>query len=98
MPGYNDYTTMEGEDWAIQNLLRQVSVKLQNSSIAAPYTTQVEVKQVIAAEQADEWVELTFDFSSAANRTDLDRIVIQAGGEGNFIPGIFFIDDFRLEK
>jgi hypothetical protein len=42
-------------------------------------------------------VELTFNFAPYADRKDLNRVVIQIGGEGNFIPGIFFLDDFRLE-
>jgi hypothetical protein len=57
----------------------------------------VEIKQPVT--QLDKWVELTFDFGAAniVSRKDLDRIVIQVGGEGNFIPGVFFLDDFRLE-
>ena len=94
MPGYNDYTTEAGFDWAVKNLLQQVSVKLQNAESGEPWVTQVEVKQQVT--QLDKWVELTFDFSSAANRKDLDRIVIQIGGEGHFNPGIFYIDDFQL--
>ncbi|MEJ8801506.1 PKD domain-containing protein [Pontibacter sp. H249] len=94
MPGYNDYTTEAGYDWAVKNLLKQVSVKLQNAESGEPWVTQVEVKQQVT--QLDKWVELTFDFSSAASRKDLDRIVIQIGGEGHFNSGIFYIDDFKL--
>ncbi|WP_439881723.1 PKD domain-containing protein [Pontibacter sp. MBLB2868] len=94
MPNYNDYVTQAGFDWANKNLLKQVSVKLQNSEDGQPWVSQVEVKQQV--NQLDKWVELTFDFSSAAARKDLDRIVIQIGGEGNFIPGIFYIDDVQL--
>ena len=98
MPGYNDYTTALGEDWANKNLLKQVSAKLQDGTSAQPWVNQVEIKQQV--DQMDRWVELTFDFSAAdvINRKDLDRIVIQVGGEGNYIPGIFFLDDFRLEE
>ncbi|PVY41710.1 PKD domain-containing protein [Pontibacter virosus] len=95
MPGYNDFTTMAGYDWAIKTMLKQVSVKLQDGTLGAPWETQVEIKKEVT--QLDKWVELTFDFSPYANRKDLNRIVIQIGGEGHFIPGIFFIDDFRLE-
>ncbi|GHA55198.1 PKD domain-containing protein [Pontibacter akesuensis] len=94
MPTFNDYTTEAGEDWAIKNLLKQVSVKLQDSEAAQPWANQVEVKQQVT--KLGEWVELTFDFSGAAARKDLDRVVIQIGGEGNFIPGIFYIDDIAL--
>ena len=96
VPGYNDFTTAEGEDWAIKNLLKQVSVKLQDGTAAEPWANQVEIKQPV--NQLDKWVELTFDFSPFAERTDLNRVVIQLGGEGNFIPGIFFLDDIRVEE
>ncbi|MCJ8164410.1 PKD domain-containing protein [Pontibacter sp. E15-1] len=98
IPSYNDFTTAAGEDWANKNLLKQVSVKLQDASSAQPWTNQVEVKQQV--NELDKWVELTFDFGAAdvVNRKDLDRIVIQIGGEGNFIPGIFFLDDIELVK
>lgn len=98
IPSYNDFTSAAGESWADPHLLKQVSMKLQNSSDAQPWENQVEVKQQV--NQLDKWVELTFDFGAAevANRKDFDRIVIQIGGEGNYIPGIFFIDDFELVK
>jgi PKD repeat protein len=95
MPSYNDFTSMAGYDWAIKTMLKQVSVKLQDGTLGAPWETQAEVKKEVT--QLDKWVELTFDFSAFANRRDFNRIVIQVGGEGHFIPGIFFIDDFRLE-
>ncbi|QCR23297.1 PKD domain-containing protein [Pontibacter sp. SGAir0037] len=96
IPGYNDFTTENGESWAIKTLLRQVSIKLQDGSAPEPWVNQVEVKQAVNV--LDKWVELTFDFSPYAERKDLDRVVIQVGGEGNYIPGVFFLDDFRLEK
>jgi PKD repeat protein len=96
IPSYNDFTKAAGEDWANKNLLKQVSVKLQDGTASQPWANQVEIKQ--AVNQLDKWVELTFDFAEHASRKDLDRIVIQIGGEGNFIPGVFFLDDFRLEK
>ncbi|WP_299703764.1 PKD domain-containing protein [uncultured Pontibacter sp.] len=95
MPSYNDYTSTAGYDWAIKNMLKQVSMKLQDGTSGAPWETQVEIKKEVT--QLDKWVELTFDFSEFADRKDLNRIVIQIGGEGHYIPGIFFIDDFRLE-
>ena len=96
IPSYNDFVTAAGEDWANKNLLKQVSIKLQDGTSAQPWVNQVEVKQAVTT--LDRWVELTFDFSGAVGRKDLDRIVIQIGGEGNFIPGVFFLDDFKLEK
>lgn len=98
IPGYNDFTSAEGESWADKHLLKQVSIKLQDGTSGAPWETQAEVKQQV--NKLNEWVELTFDFGAAEtiNRKDFDRIVIQVGGEGNYIPGIFFLDDFRLEE
>lgn len=83
IPSYNDFTTAAGEDWANKNLLKQVSVKLQNGKAAQPWVNQVEIKQQVTV--LDKWVELTFDFGDPAitSRQDLDRIVIQVGGEGN---------------
>jgi hypothetical protein len=46
--------------------------------------------------EKDKWLELTFDFSPDAAHTDLDKIVIQFGGEGHKAPGIFFFDDFSF--
>ncbi|MCX2739990.1 PKD domain-containing protein [Pontibacter anaerobius] len=95
VPAYNDFVTAEGEDWANKNLLPQVSVKLQDGTAAQPWANQVEIKHQVESSQYGKWVELTFDFSAFAERKDLNRIVIQIGGEGNFIPGIFFIDDIQ---
>lgn len=94
IPGSNDFTTAAGESWANPRLLKQVSVKLQDGTAAQPWVNQVEVKQEVT--QLDRWVELTFDFSGAVSRKDLDRIVIQIGGEGNHIAGLFYLDDFEL--
>ncbi|TXK37081.1 hypothetical protein FVR03_15975 [Pontibacter qinzhouensis] len=95
MPSYNDFVSAAGEDWAIKTLLKQVSMKLQDGTSGSPWENQAEVKQTVTV--LDKWVELTFDFSAHATRTDFDRVLIQIGGEGNYIPGIFFIDDFSLE-
>ena len=46
----------------------------------------------------DKWIELTYDFSGVASRTDYDRIVIQFGAEGHAGPGFFFFDDFSFDK
>ena len=94
IPGSNDFTTAAGESWANPRLLKQVSVKLQDGTSSQPWVNQVEVIQQVT--QTDRWVELTFDFSGAVSRKDLDRIVIQIGGEGNHIAGLFYLDDFKL--
>ena len=96
IPSYNDYTTTGGESWQSYNTLqKQVSVKLQNSELGGnAYTTQAEVIQKNL--QTDKWLELTFDFSAYADRTDFDKVVVQIGGEAIFTGGIFFLDDFEL--
>jgi hypothetical protein len=95
MPGYNDYVTQASEDWATtKRLTKQVALKLQNSESATPWETQVE--KIVPVTVTDQWVELEFNFSEAANRKDLDRIVLQIGGEAHFIGGTFFVDNFRL--
>jgi hypothetical protein len=94
IPGSNDFTTAKGESWANPRLLKQVSMKLQDGTSSEPWVNQVEVIQQVT--QTDRWVELTFDFSGAVSRKDLDRIVIQIGGEGNHIAGLFYLDEFKL--
>ncbi len=95
IPSSNDFTTAAGESWANPRLLKQVSVKLQDGTSAQPWANQVEVIQPV--NQLDRWVELTFDFSGAVSRKDLDRLVIQIGGEGNHIAGLFYLDDIKLQ-
>lgn len=99
-PSYNDYTTEDADaaPWMpYKNLQMQVAVKLQDSTNAAPWETQHEVIQMV--DVTDEWVELTFDFSDSADAEEFiyDKIVLQIGGEGQHLPGTFFIDDFMLE-
>jgi PKD repeat protein len=97
VPGYNDFAGENGaESWqTYKTLQRMASVKLQDLDKGdQAYTTQTEVKQENLP--LNQWVELTFDFSAAADRTDYDAIVIQLGGEGIYTGGIFFIDDFEL--
>jgi hypothetical protein len=96
IPGYNDYTTEGAYDWqSYKTLQKMVSLKLQNGDLGGnAWTTQAEVMHTNLS--TDQWIELTFDFSSVANRDDFDRIVIQFGGEANFTGGIFFFDDFLL--
>jgi hypothetical protein len=100
IPSYNDYDTEYGVagDWiANKKLLPQVAVKLQNSSLGGnAWETQ---KEIVKADlEKDKWLELEFDFSEVADRTDFDKIVIQFGMEGHAGPGIFFLDDFSFDK
>lgn len=97
IPSNNDYTTEAAESWqSYKTLQKKVSMKLQNRSLGGnAWTTQTEIIHDVAT--LDKWVELTFDFASAANREDYDQIVIQIGGEAIYTGGIFFIDDFELQ-
>jgi len=96
----NDYTT----DWAtagswISNakLRPQLAVKLQDSSMGGnAWQSQTEI--VKGDLELNKWIELTFDFSNVATRTDYDKIVIQFGAEGHAGTGIFFFDDFSFNE
>ncbi|MBN2743912.1 MAG: hypothetical protein JXR39_08460 [Marinilabiliaceae bacterium] len=100
IPSYNDYVSENAVagDWVSNKVLQKsVAVKLQNNELGtSAYTTQVEVMKTDLP--TDQWVELTFDFSAAANRTDLDKILIQFGTEGHNGGGIFFFDDFKFAE
>lgn len=99
IPSYNDYTTDNdvAGDWiSNRKLLPQLAIKLQDSEHSAPWETQTEI--VKANLEKDKWIELTFDFSAVAERTDYDKIVIQFGAEGHTGPGFFFFDDFSFTE
>nr|NQU92397.1 T9SS type A sorting domain-containing protein [Bacteroidota bacterium] len=71
------------------------ALKLQNSLLGGEaWTTQTEVK--LTVEAYDSWVTLEFDFSEVAERDDYDQVVVQLGGEGHFVPGMFYFDDIYL--
>ncbi|MDT3401962.1 PKD domain-containing protein [Mucilaginibacter terrae] len=85
-PGANDYTG---------TLKPQVSVKLQNSLAGGnAWQTQTEIVKQVPLNQ---WVELEFDFSAISNVTIYDQIVLQLGGEGHQVPGIFYVGSFELK-
>lgn len=100
IPSYNDYEgtyDVAGSWVTVNQLKRQVAVKLQDSSLKGnAWTTQTEIVKSNLA--TDKWIDLTFDFSSVSTRQDYDKIVIQFGAEGHAAPGIFFFDDFKFEK
>lgn len=86
LPSTNDYSG---------DLTPTVAMKLQNSLLGGDaWTTQTEV--IVTVEEFDVWKTVTFDFSEAADRTDYDQVVIQFGGEGHFVPGLFSFDDLLL--
>ena len=80
----------------------QVSLKLQDGTIAEPWITQSEIIKPI---QLDQWQEVTFDFENnnfnnfdasslpPIQRTDFNRIVIQVNGEDNNDVVLAYLDD-----
>ena len=80
----------------------QVSLKLQNGTLAQPWITQSEIIKPIVL---DEWQTVTFDFESdpyinldpgsppPVQRTDFNRVVIQVNGENNNDLVRAYIDD-----
>lgn len=100
IPSYNDYTTDNSVagDWITnKKLLPQVAVKLQNGDLGDnAWSTQTEI--VKGNLPQNQWIDLTFDFSSVKDRADYNKIVIQFGGEGHSGTGIFFFDNFQFTK
>ena len=100
IPSFNDYATeyAVAGDWiANKKLLPQLAVKLQDSDMGGnAWQTQTEI--VKANLEMNKWLELEFDFSGVADRTDYDKIVIQFGAEGHAGPGFFFFDDFSFAE
>ena len=88
------------------NQPNQVSLKLQNGTISAPWTTQTEIIHPIVL---DQWQTLVFDFSqpgfintnqgspAPTLRNDFSRVLIQVNGENNNDHVLAFIDDFYYE-
>lgn len=94
-PSSNDYVTEDHPGWSGQtHLSKKAIIRLWNSQHPEPWTAEINKELVV--DQLDEWVELTFDFSEYADRTEFDQIVIQFGGEGHFVKGVFYFDDLEL--
>jgi beta-glucanase (GH16 family) len=84
----------------------QISLKLQNNNIAAPWSTQTEIIKTISL---NTWQTVTFDFKNDAyininansaapiNRNDFNRVVIQINGEDNTNKVIAYIDDVAYD-
>jgi beta-glucanase (GH16 family) len=84
------------------NQPNQVSLKLQNGLLPAPWSTQSEIIKPIVL---DQWQIVTFDFLNdnyinldpnslpPTQRTDFNRVVIQVNGENNNDFVVAFIDD-----
>ncbi|MEM6723031.1 MAG: family 16 glycosylhydrolase [Bacteroidota bacterium] len=81
----------------------QVSLKLQNKLLEAPWSTQSEVIKPI---QLDQWQTVSFDFLNdpyinlnagsppPIERRDFYRVVIQVNGENNTDHVLAYLDDF----
>ena len=86
------------------NQNNQISLKLQNGSIAEPWSTQCEIIKPILL--IDQWQTITFDFATDAfinlnpnslnplDRWDFSRVLIQLNGEDNNSNVLAYIDDF----
>jgi beta-glucanase (GH16 family) len=85
------------------NQTNQISLKLQNGSLASPWSTQCEIIKPIVLNQ---WQTITFNFATDAyinlntnstnplNRSDFNRVVLQVNGENNTAQVVAYIDDF----
>ncbi len=85
------------------NQNNQISLKLQNGSLAQPWSTQCEIIKPIILNQ---WQTITFNFATDAyinlnpnsvnplNRWDFSRVLIQINGENNNSNVLAYIDDF----
>lgn len=88
------------------NQNNQVSLKLQNNTIGAPWSSQSEI---IKSVNLNQWQTVTFNFkdddfrnydSNAENpilRDDFNRILIQINGEDNTDKVIAYVDDFLYD-
>ncbi|MEM1218080.1 MAG: family 16 glycosylhydrolase [Bacteroidota bacterium] len=84
----------------------QVSLKLQDGTLGAPWSTQSEIVKPIAL---DQWQTVSFDFANdnytnldptslpPTQRTDFNRVLIQVNGEGNSDQVRAYIDDFSYD-
>ena len=80
----------------------QISLKLQNSTLVQPWTTQSEIIKAIVL---DTWQEVTFNFATDAyrnqdsnsadptTRTDFNIVLLQLNSEGNTDAVTGYIDD-----
>ena len=84
----------------------QISLKLQDGSIGAPWETQCEIIKNISLNQ---WVEVEFDFDNdpyinfnpasadPITRTDFNRVLLQVNGENNNDLVVAYIDDVQYD-
>ena len=85
------------------NQANQISLKLQNGSLASPWSTQSEIIKPIVLNQ---WQTITFNFANDAYinldptstnplyRSDFNRVILQINGENNASQVVAYLDDF----
>jgi beta-glucanase (GH16 family) len=85
------------------NQTNKIALKLQNSNLIEPWTTQCEIIKPIIL---DQWQIITFNFATETyvnldansnnptNRFDFNRVLIQLNGENNTDKVIGYLDDF----
>ncbi|UAM98773.1 family 16 glycosylhydrolase [Polaribacter litorisediminis] len=88
------------------NQNNQVSLKLQNNTMGAPWSSQSEIIKDVTL---DAWQTVTFNFKDdnftnydanaedPINRSDFNRVLIQINGEDNTDKVIAYIDDFLYD-
>ena len=88
------------------NQNNQISLKLQDGTLGAPWETQSEIIKNVTL---DEWQEISFDFENdpyinfnggspaPVLRTDFNRIVLQVNDENNFDFVTAYLDDISYD-
>ena len=88
------------------NQNNQISLKLQDGTLGAPWETQSEIIKNVTP---DQWQEVSFDFLNdpfinfnggsldPVLRTDFNRVVLQINGENNFDLVTAYIDDLSYD-
>jgi beta-glucanase (GH16 family) len=84
------------------NQINQISLKLQNAALDAPWSTQSEIIKTL---ELDQWQTVTFNFSEdeyinldgnsppPTQRSDFNRVLLQVNGENNNDQVLAYIDD-----
>lgn len=88
------------------NAPHQISLKLQDGRLDAPWITQSEIIKPLLL---DQWQEVSFDFASdpyinldptslpPTQREDFNRVLLQLNGENNNDQVLAYIDDMQYE-
>lgn len=111
-PGFNLSAPHEFSIWIYVpsssitgNSPNQLSLKLQNKNLGAPWSTQTEIIKTISL---DKWQQLKFNFNTDSyinldpnspqprDRSDLNRLLLQVNGENNTNPVRAYFDNFSF--